>query len=47
MALMSLESSETNGNFPTQLREVTLSRTGAAYYNHGDIVMIKYRGKKR
>ena len=33
-------------NIPTQLREVILNRGGAAYYNHGDIVMVKYGGNK-
>ena len=33
-------------NFPTQPREVSLNRGGAVYYNHGDIVVVKYRRNK-
>ena len=44
MVPMSLEPSEKRKNFPAQLREGILNRGGAAYYNHGDIHMAKYRG---
>ena len=33
-------------NFPAQLSYVVLNRGGAAYYNHSDISMAKYRRNK-
>ena len=34
-------------NFPTQLREVSLNRGGATYYNHGDIAVVKIQRKQK